>query len=95
VPSINQFAKRHGYPAHYVSDMPDYPQAVVCRGGACILSPFGDLLAGPLWDSEGVLTAEIDLGRFQGPSTTSDIFTLSVNPTARLPVRYGVDAELS
>jgi hypothetical protein len=56
----NQFAKRRGYPPN-ASDMPDDPQAIVCRGGACILRPFGDLLAGPLWGSAGILTAEIDL----------------------------------
>jgi nitrilase len=49
------------YPAGYVSNIPDDPQVIVCRGGACIVSPFRDLLAGPLWDREGILTAEVDL----------------------------------
>ncbi|MEO0877926.1 MAG: nitrilase-related carbon-nitrogen hydrolase, partial [Bacteroidota bacterium] len=32
-----------------------------CRGGSVIVSPYGEVLAGPLWDKEGVLIAEIDL----------------------------------
>jgi nitrilase len=33
-----------------------------CRGGSCIASPMGDLLAGPLWEVEdgGLLVAEVD-----------------------------------
>ena len=59
--STNQVARRADYPADYVSNMPDDPEAIVCRGGACLVGPFGDLLAGPLWEEEGMLTAEIDL----------------------------------
>ena len=34
----------------------------VCRGGSCIISPTGSVLAGPLWDIEdgGLLTATVD-----------------------------------
>jgi nitrilase len=32
-----------------------------CRGGSCIISPLGEVLAGPLWDDEnGLLTVEVD-----------------------------------
>jgi nitrilase len=34
----------------------------VSRGGSCIISPLGDVLAGPLWDEEeGLLTVEVDV----------------------------------
>lgn len=36
-------------------------EEVVCRGGSCIVDPFGKVLAGPLWDEKGVLTVQIDL----------------------------------
>jgi nitrilase len=95
--STNQFAKRQHYPADYVSSLPNDPEAIVCRGGACIVSPFGDLLAGPLWDKEGILTAEIDFREIPkaqfdfdpvGHYSRPDIFTLSVNCKAAAPVRY-------
>ncbi|KAH6662726.1 carbon-nitrogen hydrolase [Halenospora varia] len=60
----------------------------VCRGGSCIISPLGEVLAGPLWDNEnGLLTVDIDFddclrGRLDldvgGSYSRSDSFKLSV-----------------
>ena len=37
------------------------PSEFVCRGGSCVVSPLGDVLAGPLWDDDdGLLTVEVD-----------------------------------
>ena len=46
-------------PLHVVEHGEDF----VSRGGSCIISPFGTVLAGPLWEVEdgGLLTADIDL----------------------------------
>ncbi len=35
-------------------------QIITSTGGSCIISPFGKPLAGPLYDQEGILIAEID-----------------------------------
>jgi nitrilase len=35
---------------------------IMCRGGSAILSPMGEVLAGPLYDRDGILIAELDLG---------------------------------
>lgn len=33
----------------------------ICRGGSCIISPLGDVLAGPLWEDEnGLLVVDVD-----------------------------------
>lgn len=33
----------------------------VCRGGSCITDPFGDVLAGPLWEDEaGIAWTDVD-----------------------------------
>jgi nitrilase len=58
------------------------------RGGSCIVSPFGKILAGPAYGSEQILTAEIDLseivrGKFDldvvGHYSRPDIFQFKVN----------------
>ncbi|KAF2194652.1 carbon-nitrogen hydrolase [Zopfia rhizophila CBS 207.26] len=62
----------------------------VCRGGSCIISPLGDVLAGPLWEVEdgGLLVIEADFedcerGRLDldvaGSYSRSDAFHLTVD----------------
>jgi nitrilase len=62
--------------------------APLIRGGSCIFSPLGEVLAGPVYGAEQVLTAEIDLaeivrGKFDldvvGHSSRPDVFELRVN----------------
>src|SRR5229473_450879 len=47
------------FPADYGA-LGDDPEAIVTRGGSCIVDPFGSFLAGPNTDGEVILTAEID-----------------------------------
>ena len=63
------------------------PETVLIGGGSCILSPMGEILAAPLFNQEGILTAEIDLdeimrGKFDldnsGHYSRPDVFNLSV-----------------
>lgn len=98
--STNQFATRADYPSDYISALPDDPTAIVCRGGTCIVDPFGTVLAGPLWDKEGIITAEIDLkqiarGQFDfdpvGHYSRPDIFSLSVDRRIKSSVRFITD----
>jgi predicted amidohydrolase len=42
----------------------------MCRGGSAIVSPLGEVVAGPLYDQEGILTAELDRVRSCGPRWT-------------------------
>ena len=41
-----------------------YPEGKtwVNRGGSCIVDPLGKIIAGPLMEAQGILTAELDLG---------------------------------
>lgn len=60
----------------------------ICRGGSCIISPLGDVLAGPAWEAEDeLLVAELDFedcerGRLDfdagGSYSRSDQFKLQV-----------------
>lgn len=95
--STNQFATRGDYPEDYISSLPNDASAIVCRGGACIIDPFGTILAGPLWDQEGILTAEIDLRQITraqfdfdpvGHYSRPDIFSLSVDQRPKPAVRF-------
>ena len=43
-----------------IEDLDDQPE-IMCRGGSAIISPLGDVLAGPLYNQEGILYADLDL----------------------------------
>jgi nitrilase len=92
----NQFVTRSMYPADLegIEELANQPE-VMCRGGSAIVSPMGELLAGPLFDEEGILFAELDMGevrraRFDfdvvGHYARPDVFQLVVNETPGLPV---------
>jgi nitrilase len=86
--SCNQFQRRRDFPADYHSVFGDDLDAVVCRGGSCIVDPFGNFLAGPNMEGEAILVAEIDLGQIVrgkydfdvvGHYSRPDIFQLHVD----------------
>ena len=65
------------------------------RGGSCIVDPFGNLLAGPNFESEAILIAEIDRvqiirGKYDldvvGHYARPDIFQLHVDERPKQPV---------
>ena len=73
----------------------------MCRGGSAIISPRGEVLAGPLFDQEGTLLADLDLaeiarGKFDfdvtGHYARPDVFQLLVNEEPARPVTYGPNA---
>lgn len=57
--AANQFVRKSDYPVRFSEDIKDEPE-IMCAGGSVILSPMGEVLAGPLWNSEGLLTSELD-----------------------------------
>ena len=91
--SCNQFARRSDYPADYPVEMPSDGSTVVTRGGSCIVSPLGQVVAGPVYDEETILTADVDLadtvrGKFDldvvGHYARPDVFQLLVNEKSGL-----------
>lgn len=59
--SCNQYVTKDLYPADLpgIKDL-DNQEEVMCRGGSLIIDPLGNILAGPLYNEEGILYAEID-----------------------------------
>jgi len=93
--SCNQFNRRSDFPPDYRSNFGEDPDAIVCRGGSCIVDPFGNFLAGPNLEGEAVLIAEIDRaqivrGKYDldvvGHYARPDIFQLHVDARAKQPV---------
>src|SRR5215471_17436207 len=58
----NQFNRRKDFPKDYKSSFGDSPDTVISRGGSCIVDPFGKLIAGPNFEDETILVAELDRG---------------------------------
>lgn len=57
--SCNQFVRKSDYPDRFQEELADEPE-IMSGGGSVIISPMGEVLAGPLWNQEGLLTAELD-----------------------------------
>ncbi|GAB4052103.1 carbon-nitrogen hydrolase family protein [Spirosoma litoris] len=82
----NQFVKKSDYPDRYQADLVDEPE-IMSAGGSVIISPMGEILAGPLWNQEGLLIADLDFSVLAkskldfdcvGHYSRNDVFTLTV-----------------
>ncbi|MGD2024144.1 MAG: carbon-nitrogen hydrolase family protein [Desulfobacterales bacterium] len=92
----NQYMTKEMYPPDLkkLKELSDQPE-VMCRGGSAIISPLGEVLAGPLFDQEGILFASLDLGEIArskfdfdvvGHYARPDVFQLVINENPSLPV---------
>ncbi len=94
--SANQFMRRSDAPKDFAPVQGDAPETVLINGGSVIVSPLGDILAGPVFGEETLLVAEIDLnditrGKMDfdaaGHYARPDIFELSINRSRQKPVK--------
>jgi nitrilase len=95
--SACQFLRRADLPADYPTGRFPATQDVVIRGGSCVVGPLGELLAGPVYGEECVLTADLDradLARAKfdfdvvGHYARPDVFRLHVNERPLKPVVF-------
>ncbi|KAH7663120.1 beta-cyano-L-alanine hydratase/nitrilase protein [Dioscorea alata] len=100
--SANQFCRRKDYPPP-----PDYmfagvddeplPESVVCAGGSVIISPSGVVLAGPNYEGEALISADLDLGEIVrakfdfdvvGHYSRPEVLSLTVRDHSLKPVSF-------
>lgn len=60
VVSSCQFLTRDAYPISWIANTEHLPDLPI-RGGSCIVNPMGDIVAGPRYGEEAVVTADINL----------------------------------
>ena len=86
--SACQFLRRRDLPPSVRVSLGDSPDTVLMRGGSAIVSPLGKVLAGPDFDGETILVADLDLGEIgrgkfdfdaAGHYSRPDVFQLVVN----------------
>ncbi|GGG13597.1 nitrilase [Dokdonia pacifica] len=88
----NQFFTKSMYSEKYQAIAVDEPE-MMCRGGSVIVAPNGEVLAGPLFDKAGTLTATINLAEITrsklefdtiGHYARPDIFTFDVKDQPKM-----------
>ena len=95
VASACQYMLRSDAPSDYDCMQGNDPDTVLIRGGSVIVSPLGEILAGPLYGTEGLLVADADLsdhtrGKYDldvtGHYARPDVFQLTVNRSVQAAV---------
>ncbi|MDJ0986265.1 MAG: carbon-nitrogen hydrolase family protein [Desulfobacterales bacterium] len=92
----NQYMTKDMYPDDLkdLKELDEQPE-IMCRGGSVIISPLGKVLAGPMYDQEGFLYANLDLGAIArskfdfdvvGHYARPDVFQLLVNENPSVSV---------
>ncbi len=88
--SANQYCRRRDYPIDYDTTFSNDPEAIYSRGGSCIVNPLGEIIAGPDYEGETILIADLDLADITranldfdaiGHYSRPDLFQLTVNET--------------
>ena len=61
---VNTYLRKSSYPSDFElrEDLAPLPEELG-TGGSAIIGPDGEFLAGPLWNKEGILIADLDLDR--------------------------------
>ena len=89
VVGCNQYVTKSMYPRdfHYAYELESQPEEM-CPGGSCVVDPFGRYVAGPLWNCEGTLYADLDMDQVilsrmdfdpAGHYSRPDVFRLTVD----------------
>ncbi len=95
--SACQFLRRNELPAEFLTEPAVASSDILIRGGSAIVDPLGEVLAGPRYDEECTLFAELDLAAIArakfdfdvvGHYARPDVFRLTVNEWPQPPVLF-------
>jgi len=84
--TANQFVRKSDYPEDFKKKLQNEPE-IMCRGGSAIYNPIGEVVAGPVYDKEALLTTTVsqhDLAKFKldfdpvGHYSRNDVFKTEV-----------------
>ena len=90
--SSNQFLQRKVFPKWFKFEPEITPDSILMNGGSCIISPLGEILAGPVFNKETILTAEINItllikGKYDfdvaGHYSRPDVFKLEIDESTK------------
>lgn len=83
----NQYFTKRDFPEHLQPELAGDRPEILSRGGSVIVSPLGEVLAGPLYNEEGILIADVDLDELvcsrmdfdvTGHYSRDDVFELDI-----------------
>jgi nitrilase len=83
-----QFLERGAYPQEWLEVAQNLPELPI-RGGSCIIGPLGEFLAEPVYGTEQIVTADIEVSELAGAKfdfdvvghyARPDVFEFSVKP---------------
>lgn len=83
----NQYVRRDDYPEDLRHELPEHEREI-CLGGSVVISPLGEILAGPVFGREDILVVDLDTreiarGKFDfdavGHYARPDVFRLVVD----------------
>ena len=98
--SACQHLRRRQFPADMNNRLAEAPDTVLMRGGSMIIDPLGKMLAGPVYNEDALLTAELDLSLIPmaqmdfdpvGHYARPDVFSLTVNTAAQRAVTLSTE----
>lgn len=96
--SACQYLTGQNFPSYMKNKISDDRDTVLMRGGSCIISPLGQILAGPHFEGDAILTADVSLddvvkGKFdfdvRGHYARPDVFKLIVDEHPKPAVTTG------